>query len=404
MKRSTSADRGDRACFPLRRLARQLAVLTPAAAKHAAAALRAVVAMQVLPTRAAVVAASLGVAAWCGAVTLHAQTPERVLAIPEAEAATEAEMKAYSERIEHTDVTIPLVPIKGGTFLMGSPDTEPGRAADEGPRHEVKVAPFWMGKFEMTWDAYEIWMFDQDIQRRELAKAKPNLRDKEADEYQLSQPTAPYTDMTFGMGKRGYPAICMTQLAARVYCQWLTAKTGRYYRLPTEAEWEYACRAGTTTAYSFGDDAADIDEFAWHVDNSEEKYHPVGKKKPNPWGLHDMHGNVSEWVLDQHSADYKPWSNALAVNPLNIPKTEWGRVVRGGSWDVDVKKLRSAARDKSHEDWKQQDPQQPKSIWYLTDALHVGFRVVRPLNPPTAEELAAKWDKHEPFEDRKRKR
>lgn len=327
-----------------------------------------------------------------------------VLENPDSVASSASEMKAYKEKLEHTEVAIDLLPIPGGTFRMGSPASEPGRGADEGPQHEVQVGPFWMSKFEIPWDAFEVWMFDLDIQRRKLAKVEENARDKEADEYQLSQPTAPYTDMTFGMGKRGYPAICMTQLAARTYCQWLTAKTGRYYRLPTEAEWEYACRAGTQTAYSFGDDPENLGDYAWYVDNSDEKYHPIGKKKPNPWGLHDMHGNVAEWVLDQHSPDYSLWTGKPAVNPLNIPKTEWGRVVRGGSWDMEAKKLRSAARESSVADWKQQDPQEPKSIWYLTDALHVGFRIVRPLQVPSSEELTQKWDKQDPFEDRKRKR
>ncbi len=331
-----------------------------------------------------------------------AQTP--VLEVPDAVAKTEAEMKKYSEKLEHTDVAIELLPIKGGKFLMGSPDSEAGRGADEGPQHEVQVGPFWMSKCEITWDAYEVWMFDLDIQRRNLAKVAENARDKDANEYQLSQPTAPYTDMTFGMGKRNYPAICMTQLAARTYCQWLSAKTGRYYRLPTEAEWEYACRAGTKTAYSFGDDAEKLGDYAWFVDNADDKYHPVGKKKPNPWGLHDMHGNVAEWVLDQHSPNYSLFSDKLHVNPLLVPKTEWGRVVRGGSWDAEAAKLRSAAREKSVDDWKQQDPQQPKSIWYLTDALHVGFRIVRPLETPSADELAQKWDKAEPVENRKKGR
>jgi formylglycine-generating enzyme required for sulfatase activity len=207
--------------------------------------------------------------------------------------------------------------------------------------------------------------------------------------------------MTFGMGKKGYPAICITQLAARTFCEWLSAKTGRYYRLPTEAEWEYACRAGTTTAYSFGSDKEKLGDYAWFYDNASEKYHPVGKKLPNPWGLHDMHGNVAEWVLDEHTTDFYGASKTVADNPLAWPKKEWGRVVRGGSWMDDPEQLRSAARAKSVEEWKQQDPQIPKSIWYLTDALHVGFRIVRPLQEPTAAERKEKWDRHEPFQDRK---
>ncbi len=319
------------------------------------------------------------------------------LPVPNAEAASESEMKPYSEVIEHTTAKIELLPIPGGQFIMGSPESEENRGEDEGPAHQVTVSPFWMSKCEITWDAYEVWMSDMDIARRQVFSIAPNTRDKLADVFQLSRPTKPYTDMSFGMGKRGFPAICMSQHAARTFCQWLSAKTGRYYRLPTEAEWEYACRAGTNTAYSFGDDPSELDDYAWYIENSNEKYQKVGQKKPNPWGLHDMHGNVAEWVLDQYTEDYSDRKGG-EKDPLVVPLELWGRVVRGGGWGDDPERLRSAARDLSDEQWIEQDPQVPQSIWYLTDALHVGFRIVRPLSEPSDEEKAAKWDKSEPVQ------
>jgi formylglycine-generating enzyme required for sulfatase activity len=320
------------------------------------------------------------------------------LKIADADAGAEAEMKPYVELIEHTEAKIEMLPIRGGSFLMGSPDSEVGRYEDEGPQHEVRISPFWMAKCEIPWDAYEIWMSDTDIIRRQVLGVPSNERDALAEKFQISRPTKPYTDMTFNMGKRGYPAICMTQHACRTFCQWLSAKTGRYYRLPTEAEWEYACRAGTTTAYSFGDDPALLDEYAWTLSNSSEKYQKIGQKKPNPWGLHDMHGNVAEWTLDEYTTDFyaKCKKDGVAVDPLRVPLVEYPRVVRGGSWDDGPRKTRSAARVASTEDWKQQDPQEPQSIWYFTDALHVGFRIVRPLQEHPEEEKAAKWDRSEP--------
>ena len=324
------------------------------------------------------------------------------LTVDDSIATTEGEMKAYDEQIEHTRVKVRMVPIKGGEFVMGSPTSEADRADDE-PQHDVTIAPFWMAETETTWDAYECWMYDLDIQRRKALNIQANARDKAADEYQLSQPTPPYTNMDFGMGKRGYPAICMTQLAARTFCDWLSQKTGRYYRLPTEAEWEYACRAGAKTAYSWGDDTDDIDDYAWYYDNSDEKYQKVKKLKPNAWGLYDMHGNVSEWVLDQYVEDYglSKTGKAKSDNPLMTPKTLYPRVVRGGSYYDDPDMLRSASRDKSDPEWKIQDPQLPKSIWYHTDATFVGFRIVRPLTRPSESEVKAKWGKHEPVQDRK---
>jgi len=328
--------------------------------------------------------------------------PKPVVEVPDAKAATEAEMKPYTDVIPGADVKFEMVPIKGGKFLMGSPETEEGRwlkgedgkvvedkegkkTSVEGPQHEVQVAPFWMGKCEVTWDEYELYGLHLDAERRAMKKKTPTDQDKIADV--ITWPTRPYTDMAFGMGKEGFPAICMTQLAAKGYCKWLSAKTGRYYRLPTEAEWEYACRAGTKTAYSFGDDAENLEDYAWLYDNSDEQYQKVGQKKANPWGLHDMHGNVCEWVLDALDPEYyQACAGKLTVNPYNAPKTEFGRCVRGGSWDDDAEELRSAARRPSHKGWKAEDPQIPQSIWYLTNASFVGFRVVRPLEMPSPEE------------------
>ena len=322
-----------------------------------------------------------------------AATNSLVLPVSNSEASTENEMKPYSEVIQHSNATIDMTPIQGGKFLMGSPNSEAKRKDDEGPQREIKIQPFWMSTCEITWDAYEIWMFDMDVQKRTVLKIEPTEFDAAANEYQISQPTPPYTDMTFDMGRDGFPAICMTQLAARVYCMWLSAKTGRYYRLPTEAEWEYACRAGSTTVYHFGDDPDQIDEYAWHEDNSLYQYQQVGKKKPNTWGLYDMHGNVAEWVLDQYIEDYYGTADKNdTVSPLAIPTQLYPRVVRGGSWYQPVEELRSAARAYSEEDWKIQDPQIPKSIWYHTNAQWLGFRIVRPLKVPPAEEMYFFWN------------
>ncbi len=314
----------------------------------------------------------------------------KALPVANSEAKDQAGMKAYSDVIPGTDIKFDMVPIPGGKYIMGSPATEKERKADEGPCHEVTIDPFWMGKHEVTWEEFETFAFKLD-ERRRAKDQKLSEWDTIADA--VARPTKPYTDMSFNMGKEGRPAICMTQYAARMYCKWLSAKTGRYYRLPTEGEWEYACRAGTKTAYSFGDDPAKLGDYAWYFDNSKESYHKIGTKKPNPWGLYDMHGNVNEWVLDEHVADYykqcaakgisKPF--AVAKDPLKIHP----RVVRGGSWDDDAAALRSAARRPSDKDWSQQDPQIPQSIWWHTDATFVGFRLVRPLCVPSEQESKA---------------
>jgi formylglycine-generating enzyme required for sulfatase activity len=163
--------------------------------------------------------------------------------------------------------------------------------------------------------------------------------------------------------------------------------------LPTEAEWEYACRAGTTTAYSFGNDPVLLTNYACYGKNSDFKYQKIGQKRPNPWGLYDMHGNVAEWCLDQYDPGYyQQIVGAVALDPWNKATKPYPHVVRGGSWnDDDPSELRSAARRGSDASWKAQDPQLPKSIWYHTDAQFLGFRIVRPLRVPPPEELSKYW-------------
>ena len=312
------------------------------------------------------------------------------LEVENARAAKPEEMRRYEERIGETDIRFEMIPIAGGTFRMGSPENESQRDKDEGPQHEVRVAPFWMEAHEVTWDEYQVFMYRLDIQRRseDTNRALPQAPWADA----VSRPTPPYVPMDFSMGVDGYPAICMTQFAAKQYTKWLSMKTGRFYRLPTEAEWEYACRAGTTTAYSWGDKAADADDYAWYFDNADDSYQKVALKKPNPWGLYDMHGNVAEWVLDGHSKDYSAFAEGVAADPLVWPRELYPRIVRGGSWDDDIEELRSAARRKSLKSWKVQDPQLPKSIWYHTDARFVGFRIVRPFEVPSAAEQSKYWE------------
>ncbi len=295
-----------------------------------------------------------------------------------------AEMKFYAETIPGTKVSFAMTPIPAGSFVMGSPASEAKRKADEGPQHPVTISPFWMEKCEVTWNEFELFMYPE-MKKGTAGHVTTEIADA------VTHPTKPYVEMSFGMGKDGFPAISMTQHAANTYCKWLSAKTGHFYRLPTEAEWEYACRAGTTTAYSFGDDASKLGDYAWFAGNSDGKYQKVGQKKPNAWGLFDMHGNVAEWTLDQYVAE--GYGGAVAVtDPWVKATTPYPQVVRGGSWQDDPELLRSAARRGSDPSWKMQDPQLPKSIWYHTDAQFLGFRVIRPLKVPSAEELRKYWD------------
>ncbi len=313
-------------------------------------------------------------------------------------------MKPYQEKVFMAEAALDLVSIPGGEFTIGSPESETKRASTEGPQRTLKIEPFWMAKVETTWALYQPFMENKKSRNKDgtlnrdsnLTTSEPPVqKDGETLVDVITQPTPPYVPMNFGMGD-GYdkacPAIGVTQHAASKFCEWLSAQTGHFYRLPTEAEWEYACRAGTTTAYSFGDDPAKLGDYAWWTGNSEFQYQKVGQKKPNPWGLFDMHGNVAELCLGQYAPAAYAAMKEGAVNPWTIITTRYPTVVRGGSWYDDPDKLRSAARLGSDAAWKMIDPQLPKSQWYFTNAPWLGFRVIRPLKTPSVEDMHRFWN------------
>ncbi len=288
--------------------------------------------------------------------------------------------------IPGTDVQFMMSLIPGGVFEMGSTEDAPFHRSDEGPVFEVAVDSFWMGTYEVTYDEYIIF--------REKEKDKPSEDNPDWNADAVARPSPPYEDPTFGMGEDGYPASSMTQFAALQYCKWLSDKTGDFYRLPTEAEWEYACKAGQSGAYYFDTATDSLDNHAWHYDNSTERYHKVGMKTPNPWGLYDMLGNVSEWTLDQYQEDAYTTldkTDQIDHNPWLQPTRLHPRTVRGGSWDDDPELNRCTCRIKSSRAWKERDPQIPKSFWWNTDSPFVGFRIVKPVHQPTAEEQAEFW-------------
>jgi formylglycine-generating enzyme required for sulfatase activity len=278
------------------------------------------------------------------------------------------EPKPFTETIPGTSIAFEMVPIPGGSFRMGSDPGEPGRKPDEGPRHEVTVRPFYLGKYEVTWDVYQRFL-DTGI------KASIGSGAGEGPDA-LTYPTPPYADETFGFGRGKQPVIAVTWHAAMELARWISEKTGKHYRLPTEAEWEYACRAGSASPYSFGPKPAALGEHAWFAGNAKSRPHPVGLKKPNPWGLFDLHGNVSEWVLDRYQADF--YGRPPGEGPLTVDlpgSARYPHVARGGSWKEKAPALRCAARRFSEPAWSKQDPQNPQSIWWHTEATEVGFRL-----------------------------
>lgn len=310
-------------------------------------------------------------------------------------------MIPYTAMIPGTDVSFTMIPIPGGKFTMGSPEDEEDRGDDEGPQFEVTVEPFWMGKYEVTWAEYKPFMnlYEdmQSLQRKGLRKVSP--------ENEIDGVTAPSPlwdpEYTYGEGDGpDEPAATMSQFAAKQYTKWLSRISGPFYRLPTEAEWEYACRAGTATAYYFGDEADYSGEYSWNYESVDEEFRQVvGGTKPNRFGLYDMSGNVAEWVLDQY--DENGYTHIEAGASLTVeqafrkPTKLFPRVVRGGAFNSPPEECRSAARLGSEKGWKAADPNRPQSPWWVMEAPAngVGFRMIRPLKvPATKEAMNQYWD------------
>jgi len=309
------------------------------------------------------------------------------------EAALVSSFESFAEQIPGTSVSFSMKAIPGGPFTMGSPADEPFRKTHEGPQVEVEVSPFFMSEVEVTWDEYLAFYAQTAAEGRSTdTEGLRNTAILKTDA--ISGATPPYgqPDQGWGMGTR--PAISMSFHAAETYCKWLSAVTGKTYRLPTEAEWEYACRAGTSTPYFFpGDpkkfektglrarisknDTTAINTFVIYKENSFAKTQTPDKVSGNPFGLKNMSGNVAEFCADWYQSDtYSLYPQGIVKDPKG-PETGIEHVVRGGSFMNTADVLRSASRDYTKtEMWLKTDPQIPKSIWWLSDCFHVGFRVV----------------------------
>ena len=300
--------------------------------------------------------------------------------------------ESFTETIPGTSVSLRMVAVPGGSFRIGSPEGEPYRGEDESPQKSVSVSSFFMGEVEVTWDQY--WAFYGETMsegRTPPETVYANNARWELDA--ISGPTPPFgnPDQGWGMGDR--PALTMTHYAATVFCEWLSLKTGKHYRLPTEAEWEYAARGGTETPYFFeGSPRKFSDRGLWrrfskadtaviassiiYAANSKGRTAEPSRVRSNPFGLKNMSGNVLEYCADWYAPDAYAHLQDGAVDPKG-PESGEEHVVRGGMYADDAADVRSASRRPTeHDAWLRTDPQNPKSIWWYSDIKGIGFRVV----------------------------
>lgn len=290
------------------------------------------------------------------------------------------------QKIEHTSVFFELIQIPGTIYQMGSSISDSISNPDQSPKHLVRLDSLWVGKYEVTWELFDLFLTENKRLFDSLSIEKAKKIDA------ITRPSPPFEDPSFGMGKEGYPVVSISPYAAITFCKWLSTITGRLYRLPTEAEWEYMCKGGSDNLDFFADKKDDIGQYAWSYENSNYQYSKVGQKLPNAFGIYDILGNVAEWTLDQYDKEfYKKTQDTIAINPWNIPTILHPRVFRGGSWDDDAINLTSIKRSASGLYLQKNDPQIPKSFWWYTDSSFIGFRLVSPVNQPSEKEIKKFW-------------
>ncbi|MGP0069268.1 MAG: formylglycine-generating enzyme family protein [Isosphaeraceae bacterium] len=232
--------------------------------------------------------------------------------------------------------------IPAGEFLMGSPDSDKDASDDEKPQHRVRITQsFYLGMHQVTRGQFGRFVEATRYQTEAEKDGKGGYGWDASSNKWEQNPKFTWRSAGFEQTDN-HPVVNVSWDDASAFCDWLSRQEGQPYRLPTEAEWEYACRAGTTTRFSFGDSENLLGQYAWYAANSTNQTHPVGEKKPNTFGLHDMHGNVWEWCSDGYEADY--YKKSPASDPLGSEQAVL-RVIRGGSWYNDPQSARSACRD-----------------------------------------------------------
>jgi formylglycine-generating enzyme required for sulfatase activity len=259
-----------------------------------------------------------------------------------------------------------MVLVPEGEFLMGSPEGDPVAEPDERPQHLVRLKrPFYLGAHEVTVRQFRTFVEETGY------KTKAELDDKGGGVFNKKLNKI-VLDPAVNWRNPGLPEpqsddepvvqVCCTD--AFTFCEWLRKREEILYRLPTEAEWEYACRAGNPGQWCFGDELTRLRDYAWVVSNAGRRNHPVGQKEANAFGLHDMHGNVWEWCRDR----YAPYSPEPVVDPRGPSAGPPEHLIRGGSWD-EAERLKTRSAERVHH---------ASGFRYLT----VGFRVYRSFSAP----------------------